>query len=142
MAAERLLRARAALRDGLAVYLTGDIPWPGPKTRPGRLLGQPQRFLAVWSDLAVLTRAPVFVVFCTHKPGGRYALTVEPMGTIAPGEENAAVARYLARLESEIAAHPADAVAHLLWPCYGPPSPRPTTVAARPSRRFAAVPHL
>ena len=31
----------SALRDGLAVYLTGDIPWDGPNTRPGRLLGQP-----------------------------------------------------------------------------------------------------
>ena len=40
MAVERILRARAALRDGLAVYLTADIPWDGPNSRPGRLLGQ------------------------------------------------------------------------------------------------------
>ena len=36
----------------------------------------------------------------------------------------------------------ADAVAHLLWPCYGPPSaasPSATTTT-RPSRRVAAVP--
>ena len=32
MAVERILRARAALRDGLAVYLTGDIPWSGPNS--------------------------------------------------------------------------------------------------------------
>jgi hypothetical protein len=30
------------------------------------------------------------------------------------------VNRYLARLEAQISAHPADAVAHLLWNCYGP----------------------
>src|SRR5206468_12722861 len=75
LAAERLLRARAALRDGLAVYLSGDIPWSGSNTRPGRLLGRSRTFLAVWADLAVVTRAPVFLVFCTHRPGGRYALT-------------------------------------------------------------------
>ena len=40
---ERLLRAGRRLRDGLAVYLNGDIPWTGPNTRPGRLLGQPRR---------------------------------------------------------------------------------------------------
>jgi hypothetical protein len=138
--AERLLRARAALRDGLAIYLTGDIPWTGPNARPGRLLGQSHRVLSVWADLAALTRAPVFLVFCNHRPSGRYALTIEPLGKVSSGGESAAVARYLARLEAAIAADPADAVAHLLWPCYGPPSPSPATVR-RPSRRVAAVPH-
>ncbi|MBV8269802.1 MAG: hypothetical protein JO252_26055 [Planctomycetaceae bacterium] len=139
-AAERLLRARAALRDGLAVYLCGDIPWHGPTARPGRLLGQPRTFLAVWADLAVLTRAPVFLLFCTHRPGGRFALTIDPPFTVTAGEEPSAVASYLSRLESEIAAHPADAVAHLLWPCYGPPAPAASRrVALRPSRRVAAV---
>lgn len=137
-AVERLVRARAALRDGLAVYLTGDIPWSGPNSRPGRLLGQSQSFLAVWADLAALTRAPVFLLFCTHRPGGRYALTIDPPWTLAPGDEGGAVARYLARLDAEIAAHPADAVAHLLWPCYGPPpaDARPAP-ALRPGRRVA-----
>jgi phosphatidylinositol dimannoside acyltransferase len=131
---ERLLRARAALRDGLAVYLNGDIPWTGPNTRPGRLLGQPLRFLSVWTDLALLTRAPVFLIFCTHRSRGRYCLTIEPLGPIT--DADAALARYLSRLEAEIAAHPADAVAHLLWPCYGPPASSPTR---RPSRRAAAA---
>src|SRR5205823_11931770 len=103
----------------------------------GRLLGRPRPFLSVWADLAVVTRAPVFLVFATHRPGGCYALTIDPPQTVAAGEEPAAVARYLARLEAEIAAHPADAVAHLLWPCYGPPRPAPSL---RPSRRAAAVP--
>lgn len=146
-AAERILRARAALRDGLCVYLSGDIPWSGANTRAGRLLGRSRTFLSVWADLAVLTGAPVFSVFCTHQPGGRYALSIEPMGTLCSGEEPAAVARFLARLESEIAAHPADAVAHLLWPCYGAAASTSfsssasssSTAPARPSRRVAAV---
>jgi len=138
---ERLLHARAALRDGLAVYLSGDIPWNGPNTRTGRLLGTSRTFLSVWADLAVLTRVPVFPMFCTHRPGGRYALTIDAPWTLAAGEEPAAVARYLARLESEIKHHPADAVAHLLWPCYGPLSASALSGAnTRPSRRVAAVP--
>lgn len=141
LGAKRLLHARAALRDGLAVYLSGDIPWNGPNSRPGRLLGCSQPFLSVWADLAVLTRVPVFLLFCTHRPGGRYTLTIEPPWTLAAGEESDAVARYLARLEAEIRTHPADAVAHLLWPCYGPPSATSAAGAkARPSRRVAAVP--
>jgi phosphatidylinositol dimannoside acyltransferase len=141
----RLVRARAALRAGKAVYLPGDVPWSGPNTRAGRLLGQTRRLLSVWADLAALTGSPVFHVFCTHAPGGRFALSLEPAGRVAPGGENAAVARYLARLESRIAAHPADAVAHLLWPCYGPPRPElsPTPRAEpRPSRRVAVVTHF
>jgi lauroyl/myristoyl acyltransferase len=148
-AVERLVRARAALRDGLAVYLTGDIPWSGPNSRPGRLLGQSRTFLAVWAELAALTRAPVFHLFCTHRPGGRFALTIDPPQTVAPGDEAAAVARYLARLDAEIAAHPADAVAHLLWPCYGPPHAEAcagaraqAAPALRPGRRVAPLPHL
>ena len=34
------LPGRAALRDGLAIYLNGDIPWSGPNTCAGRLLGR------------------------------------------------------------------------------------------------------
>jgi lauroyl/myristoyl acyltransferase len=141
LAVERILRARSALRDGLAVYLTGDIPWDGPNSRPGRLLGQARRFLSVWADLAVQTRVPVFLVFCNHRPGGRYTLTIEPPWALARGDEPSAVVRYLDRLERAIAANPGDAVAHLLWPCYGPPA-RHAVPAPRPGRRVAALPHL
>jgi lauroyl/myristoyl acyltransferase len=140
-AVECILRVRAALRDGLAVYLTGDIPWDGPNSRPGRLLGQTGRFLSVWSDLAVQTRVPVFLVFCSHLPGGRYRLRIEPPWRLTRGDEPAAVVRYLDRLEAAIAADPADAVAHLLWPCYGPPL-RPSLAASRPGRRIAGLAHL
>ena len=132
---------RSALRDGLAVYLTADIPWDGPNSRPGRLLGQTHRFLSVWADLAVQTRVPVFLVFCNHRGGGRYALTIDPPWMLGRGDEPAAVVRYFDRLERAIAADPADAVAHLLWPCYGPPA-RHAVPAHRPGRRVAAVPHL
>jgi lauroyl/myristoyl acyltransferase len=141
MAVERILRARAALRDGLAVYVTGDIPWDGPNSRPGRLLGQTRRFLSVWADLAAQTRVPVFLVFCNHRAGGRYALTIDPPWTLSRGDEPAAVVRYMHRLERAIAAEPTDAVAHLLWPCYGPPM-RHAIMALRPGRRVAAMQHL
>jgi phosphatidylinositol dimannoside acyltransferase len=124
VAIERVFRARAALRDGMAIYLNGDIPWSGPNTCAGRLLGRPQRLLAIWTELAVLTGAPVFLVFCTHLPRGRFALEIEAMGHLRPGEEHTAVADYLKQLEARIATSPADAVAHLVWPCYqSPPVP-------------------
>lgn len=119
-AAARLLRARAALRDGLAVYLSGDIPWDSPNSRPGTLLGQRRSFLAIWADLAALTGSPVVAVFCNHRPAGRFALRFEPLGPIENGTEAAAVARYLRLLDRAIALDPADAVAHLTWPCYAP----------------------
>jgi phosphatidylinositol dimannoside acyltransferase len=135
---ERLLRARAAVRSGKAVYFAGDIPWTGPNTRAGRLLGQPHRFLAVWADLSALTGAPVIFTFCTHRLGGRFDLRFEPIGRVPRGGEDAAVAAFLARLEAAIAAHPSDAVAHLTWPCYGPPVPAQGRLL-RPGRRAAEV---
>lgn len=120
-ASKRIFRTRTALRDGMIIYLKGDVPWVGPNTRPGRLLGQEQTFQSLWADFAALFRAPVVPVFCTHLPRGRYALTFDPVLSVSRGEEAEAVSRYLTRLEAEITAHPADAVGHLLWPCYGPP---------------------
>jgi lauroyl/myristoyl acyltransferase len=122
VAVERIFRARSALRDGLAIYLNGDIPWSGPNTCAGTLLGHPQRLLAIWTELAVLTGAPVFLVFCTHRFGGQFALEIEALGRLRPGEEELAVADYLKQLEARIATSPADAVAHLLWPCYRSPA--------------------
>jgi lauroyl/myristoyl acyltransferase len=136
VAVERIFRARAALRDGLAMYLNGDIPWSGPNTCAGRLLGLSQRFLAIWTELAVLTNAPVFLVFCTHLEHGRFALEIEGIGHLHSGEEESAVADYLKQLEARIEASPADAIAHLEWPCYvsppalGPPSARRKTIVA------------
>jgi lauroyl/myristoyl acyltransferase len=136
---ERLLRARSALRDGLAVYLSGDILWPGPNCRRGRLLGVDRTFLAIWADLAAHTRSPVVFLFAKHRPGGRYALTFTPPQTIKPGGEDAAVASFLRTLEVEISANPADAVAYLLWPCFGPPAASIATACPRIGRRVSVA---
>ena len=121
LAIERVMTARAALRKGMPIYLNGDIPWYGPNTRVGRLLGQPHRLISLWADLAAVSRAPVVTMFCGYRPGGRYRLVFDPPRTILPGQESQAVHDYLIRLERELARHPAEAVAHLLWPCFGPP---------------------
>jgi lauroyl/myristoyl acyltransferase len=136
---ERLLRARSALRDGLAVYLSGDILWPGPNCRHGRLLGVDRTFLAIWTDLAAHARAPVIFLFAKHRPKGRYALTFDPAQTIEPGGEDRAVAHFLHRLEAEIAANPADAIAYLLWPCFGPPADSIATACPRIGRRVSVA---
>jgi lauroyl/myristoyl acyltransferase len=136
---DRLLRARSALRDGMAVYLSGDIPWPGPNGRKGQLLGVERTFLGVWADLAAQSRAPVVFLFAGHRPGGRYALTFDPPRSVEPGGEDRAVAAYLRRLEGEIAAHPADAVAYLLWPCFGPPAPSTAGASPRVGRRVSVA---
>jgi len=137
--AARVLRAYAALRDGMMVYLGGDILWPGPNCRPGRLLGFDRTFLAVWADLAALAEAPVLFLFANHKPKGRYALTLDPPRTIPPGGEDEAVAAFMTRLEAEIARHPADAMAYLLWPCFGPPAASVATADPRIGRRVAVA---
>ena len=98
---ERVFRARASLLDGLAVYLNGDIPWTGPNTCPGTFLGRRQHFLAVWTELAILTGSPVFLVFCTHQPNGRFNLELEGIGHLNTGDEADAVADYLKQLEAQ-----------------------------------------
>jgi lauroyl/myristoyl acyltransferase len=113
--AERLLRARAALRDGLAVYICGDVPWPSTHARPGRFLGRDLPFQSAWADLGAITGATILPVFAHHEPGGKYAVHLDP--PFAP-EPSTAVPRYLARLEREILARPEEAVAYLTWPCY------------------------
>ena len=138
--AERIVRARAALRDGFALYMAGDIPWRGPNARPGRLIGQPHAFLSAWADLAAIARVPVVPLFCTHRPGGRYALTFDAPLSLRPGDEPVALARYLRRLDAEVAAHPGDAVAHLTWPCYGPEADRRPERARRRTPRTTATP--
>jgi lauroyl/myristoyl acyltransferase len=143
VAARRVFRTRAALRDGMAVYLKGDVPWLGANTRPGRFLGIERPFQSLWAEFAGLFRAPVIPVFCTHRPGGRFALTFDPAWTVKRGEEAAAVGRYLARLEDEIRVDPADAVAHLLWNCYGPSTDPELALSKRrkPSRKGRS-PHV
>ena len=108
------------MQNGLALYMCGDIPWYGLNTRPGRLLGVEQPYLAIWTELAALTRVPVFHLFCLHLPGGRFRLEIDGVGLIQPDEQSEAVADFLKQLEPRIATHPAQAPAHLLWPCFHP----------------------
>lgn len=118
--ARRVLRVHTALRRGMAVYLSGDVPWNSRNARPARFLGREQMFLSVWADLAALTGAPVVPMFCAHRPGGRHRITFDAPWTVRPGEEGDAVIRYVRRLEAAIRDDPTDAVAHVTWPCYGP----------------------
>jgi phosphatidylinositol dimannoside acyltransferase len=133
-ASKRIFRTRSALRDNLIVYLKGDVPWAGANTRTARFLGQERTFQSLWAEFAALFRATVVPVFCTHRPNGRYALTFDPPFAVERGGEGEAVARYIARLEVKILEDPADAVGHLLWPCYGPQG---TPASGHPLRRRA-----
>jgi lauroyl/myristoyl acyltransferase len=136
VAVERMMRARAALRDGMIVYLNGDIVWEGSNTRTCRLLGRDHQFLAIWNELAALTRSPVYFVFCTHRPGGRFALEFQRFGRTRPGEQTAALDAYLHSLEAQVAAAPAEAVAYLTWPCYTTGELAPRSKAPGPHKRF------
>jgi lauroyl/myristoyl acyltransferase len=143
-----LIRARSALRSGLALYFCGDVPWRGPNSRPGCLVGVEQPYLAVWAELAALTRLPVFHFFCTYLPQGRFRIEIDGVGRIEAGQQAEAVADFLKDLEARIATLPAQAVAHLLWPCFqrpggtGPSMQRvPARRSNRPSRRSAASSH-
>jgi lauroyl/myristoyl acyltransferase len=139
-ASARLVAARRALRDGMAVYLSGDVPWESGAARPGRLMGATRPFLGLWADLAALTGAAVVPVFARHRPGGRFVVELEAPFAVAPGAEGAAVGRYLALLDARIARDPAEAVAHLTWPCYlDRPAIGPAAVEASP-KEFVEIP--
>lgn len=124
----RVIRARSALLNGLAVFINGDVAWDAGCSRPGTLLGRRARYQSAWTDLAILTRSPVLPIFCSHRPGGRFALTMDPPWHLVPGDQQASVDRFLSRLESAIADEPNEAIAHLLWPDDEPASVRPDTL--------------
>ncbi|WP_068420311.1 lysophospholipid acyltransferase family protein [Planctomyces sp. SH-PL62] len=143
-AVERMMQARSALRDGMAIYLNGDIVWEGSNTRTCRLLGRDHEFLAVWAELACLTRAPVFFAFCRHLRGGRFGLEFKALD-LAERHPELALAAYLAEVEAQVAADPSEAVAYLTWPCYtdapeaaATASPRVDDAEARPGPIGAA----
>ncbi len=115
----RMLRARMVLRDGMILYINGDVSWDSGCARPGRFLGNQSRFLSAWADLSVITNAPVVPIFCRHRPDGRFAIRFDPPWSVNPGGQQDAVDRYLKRLETAIASEPVEAIAHLLWPSFG-----------------------
>jgi lauroyl/myristoyl acyltransferase len=140
VAIERTLQARSALRDGMIVYLNGDIVWEGSNTRACRLLGRDHQFLAIWTELAALTRSPVYFVFCTHRPGGRFALEFKCFGRTRSGEQTQAIGAYMSQLEAQVAAAPAEAVAYLTWPCYTTGNSIPTSTPPS-TRKAVPAPH-
>jgi len=123
----RVLQVRSALKAGLAIYINGDVPWNTACARSGRFLGSTRGFLSVWADLAIATGAPVLPIFAAHRNGGRFAVTIDPPWFASKSDDPIDLLdRYLRRLEAAIAAEPADAIPHLLWPSYatGPFKPR------------------
>ena len=76
----------------------------------------------------MLTGVPVFFVFCTHLPGGRFALEIEAIGHLRPGEEHTAVADYLKQLEARIAT--------------SRPTPSPTSCGPVTNRRRCRISRL
>jgi lauroyl/myristoyl acyltransferase len=139
-AVERMMHARAALRDGLALYLNGDIVWNGSNTRTCRLLGREHSFLAVWAELACLTRAPVFLVFCRHLDAGRFAIEFRPLDPASPARPEQLLSAYLAEVESQVALDPSEAVAYLTWPCYTDAPDAPMAHSSSPRNEPHATP--
>ena len=104
----------------MAVYINGDVAWDSGCARPGRLLGRRDGYLSAWADLAVLTGAPVLPIFCSHRPGGRFALTIDPPIRPAPGEPAGGRRRATSPGSNRRSPpSPAEAMAHLLWPSFG-----------------------
>lgn len=138
-AADRVLRAREALRSGSAVFVCGDIPWHSG--RPGCLMGETRNYLALWADLAATTRSLVVPVFGLHRPKGRYDITFDAPWPVRQGGETVALGRYLARLGQVIQADPAQAVAFWCWPGYGSVGPvlQPEVAASRASGQIGRV---
>lgn len=132
-AVERMMQARAALRDGLALYLNGDIAWDGSNTRTCRMLGRDHKFLAVWAELACLTRSPVFFAFCRHLDAGRFAIEFKRLDPATPSRPEHLLAAYLSEVEAQVAVDPSEAVAYLTWPCYTE-APEAAVAHALPAR--------
>lgn len=115
-AADALLRARAVLRDGMALALFGDIPWS--TGRLGYWLGQQWTFQTSWIDLACATGATVLPFYCLHAGGGTYRLSILPPLPVDQNAQQAALDDYLALLEQWVRSHPQEAVAYWTWPAY------------------------
>jgi lauroyl/myristoyl acyltransferase len=126
-----MMRARAALRDGLAIYLCGDVPWP--TGREVGWMGRRWRLLDHWAQLAAATGAAVVPLVATYQPGGGHRLRFGVARRIRPDGVDPAVAWFLDRLEHAVRAEPEQAVPYWLWPSYQPP--------AHPAPAHPGTPH-
>jgi lauroyl/myristoyl acyltransferase len=120
-AVKRMTDARRLIQKGVAIYLNCDIPWTGPNTNVGQLLGQPVRFQSIWIDLAMILNCPVIQTSCRQLTGGRFDIKFsEPLQISAGMSRDDIFVQAINRLESEILEYPDDAVAHILWPHFRP----------------------
>ena len=115
-ATERVLRARNVLREGMALYLCGDITTPGGQ--PISWFGAPTQLLDHWTYLAASTGAIVVPLFTRFEPGGRYRVHFETPFHVHSGNTRAALGHYLALLTQHVTNDPAQAVPYWTWPSY------------------------
>ncbi len=117
-AAERMLRARAALRGGMMMYLCGDIPWP--KGRETQFLGRRRPVQSVWLDLAMETGAPVIPVFATFNREGVHELDFDAPIPVTAGSPQESLDHYFERLHKLVLRRPEQAWPYWAWPTYQP----------------------
>lgn len=113
---ERILKAHAAVRSGILMYLCGDIPWH--KGRDGEFLNTTRRFQTIWLDLALATGAPVIPVFGCFGSNGRLQIQFDTPFHVDRNDPDAALHRYLARLTDVVRACPDQAWPYWSWPAY------------------------
>jgi KDO2-lipid IV(A) lauroyltransferase len=118
--ASSILRAARALKAGMLLYLAGDVRWTGQLTEEALFLGQTMRFSTTWVVLAAMTEAPVVMVFCRMEPDGHYHIEFRPAFHVpkdAPGNGDTGrwVRHFLAILEDQVRAYPANSNDYFFW---------------------------
>ena len=129
-ATERILRARNVLREGMSLYLCGDIT--NTEGRAVSWFGQPASLLDHWTYLAASTGAWVVPLFARFEPGGRYSLQFTTPFQVETENTQTAVSHYLQHLTQHVAASPAQAVPYWTWPTY-PGAPPESAQLANPT---------
>ena len=137
-AVERCLRARSALREGLALYVCGDITTPGGY--PACWFGQPVPLLEHWTQLAASSGARVVPLFATFLPEGKYQIRFEAPFRVDFQRSGEAISHYLRLLEDTVRTDPAQAVPYWTWPSFrfsADPLPAPPRPAGTPAANDA-----
>lgn len=118
--ASSIVRAARVLRSGRVLFIAGDVRWSGQMTEVARFLGHPRRFSTTWTELALMTGAPVVVVFCRLGPDFRFHLEFrEPFWVVreSGGLRLAAswAQRFLNLVEDQIRRYPGSSNDYLFW---------------------------
>lgn len=119
-AAGSILRAVRVLKAGMILFLAGDVRWTGQLTTKARFMDRCHYFSTTWIALGAMTQAPIVPVFCRVGEDGRYRMEFRPSFVLPPNAQDEAQAgeharRFLAMLEDEIRAHPADSNEYFFW---------------------------